>query len=78
MGVYERWILPRLLDLAMRNQLLDHYIESLNRCPYQKFRLRPEEPSRSSYQGLPTAAPWSGDRVGISADSRGAHRADDG
>jgi len=25
MGVYERWILPRLLDLAMRNQLLDHY-----------------------------------------------------
>jgi ubiquinone/menaquinone biosynthesis C-methylase UbiE len=25
MGVYERWILPRLLDLAMRNRLLDHY-----------------------------------------------------
>ena len=25
MGVYERWILPRLLDLAMRNPLLDHY-----------------------------------------------------
>jgi ubiquinone/menaquinone biosynthesis C-methylase UbiE len=25
MGVYERWILPRLLDLVMRNQLLDHY-----------------------------------------------------
>jgi ubiquinone/menaquinone biosynthesis C-methylase UbiE len=23
MGVYERWILPRLLDLAMRNRLLD-------------------------------------------------------
>jgi ubiquinone/menaquinone biosynthesis C-methylase UbiE len=25
MGVYERWVLPRLLDLAMRNRLLDHY-----------------------------------------------------
>jgi ubiquinone/menaquinone biosynthesis C-methylase UbiE len=25
MRVYERWILPRLLDLAMRNRLLDHY-----------------------------------------------------
>ena len=25
MGVYERWIVPRLLDLAMRNRLLDHY-----------------------------------------------------
>src|SRR5260370_1386435 len=25
MGVYERWIVPRLLDLAMRNKLLDHY-----------------------------------------------------
>jgi ubiquinone/menaquinone biosynthesis C-methylase UbiE len=25
MGVYERWILPRLLDVAMRNRLLDHY-----------------------------------------------------
>jgi ubiquinone/menaquinone biosynthesis C-methylase UbiE len=25
MGVYERWMLPRLLDLAMRNRLLDHY-----------------------------------------------------
>ena len=25
MGVYERWILPRLLDLAMRNRLLDHH-----------------------------------------------------
>jgi ubiquinone/menaquinone biosynthesis C-methylase UbiE len=25
MGVYERWILPRLLDLAMRNRLLDQY-----------------------------------------------------
>jgi ubiquinone/menaquinone biosynthesis C-methylase UbiE len=25
MGFYERWIVPRLLDLAMRNQLLDHY-----------------------------------------------------
>src|SRR5271155_3138160 len=27
MGVYERWILPRLLDLAMRNRALDHYRE---------------------------------------------------
>jgi ubiquinone/menaquinone biosynthesis C-methylase UbiE len=25
MGVYEHWIVPRLLDLAMRNRLLDHY-----------------------------------------------------
>ena len=25
MGVYERWIVPRLLDLAMRNRRLDHY-----------------------------------------------------
>jgi len=25
MGVYETWIVPRLLDLAMRNRLLDHY-----------------------------------------------------
>src|SRR5260370_14630924 len=25
MGFYERWIGPRLLDLAMRNRLLDHY-----------------------------------------------------
>ena len=25
MGVYKRWIVPRLLDLAMRNRLLDHY-----------------------------------------------------
>src|SRR6478609_45620 len=25
MGVYERWIVPWLLDLAMRNRLLDHY-----------------------------------------------------
>ena len=25
MGLYERWIVPRLLDLAMRNRLLDHY-----------------------------------------------------
>ena len=25
MGFYERWIVPRLLDLAMRNRLLDHY-----------------------------------------------------
>src|SRR5271169_4159070 len=25
MGVYEGWILPRLLDFAMRNRLLDHY-----------------------------------------------------
>jgi ubiquinone/menaquinone biosynthesis C-methylase UbiE len=24
-GVYERWILPRLLDLSMRNRLLDHH-----------------------------------------------------
>src|SRR5438132_7706648 len=24
-GVYERWILPRLLDLSMRNRLLHHY-----------------------------------------------------
>jgi SAM-dependent methyltransferase len=25
MGVYERWIVPRLLDLAMQNRLLDYY-----------------------------------------------------
>jgi ubiquinone/menaquinone biosynthesis C-methylase UbiE len=25
MGLYERWIVPRLLDLAMRNRLLDRY-----------------------------------------------------
>jgi ubiquinone/menaquinone biosynthesis C-methylase UbiE len=25
MGLYERWIVPRLLDLAMRNRVLDHY-----------------------------------------------------
>jgi ubiquinone/menaquinone biosynthesis C-methylase UbiE len=25
MGLYERWILPRLLDLSMRNRLLDHH-----------------------------------------------------
>ena len=25
MGVYERWILPRLLDLSMPNRLLDDY-----------------------------------------------------
>src|ERR1700730_6940753 len=25
MGVYKRWILPRLLALAMRNRLLDDY-----------------------------------------------------
>jgi ubiquinone/menaquinone biosynthesis C-methylase UbiE len=25
MGFYEHWIVPRLLDLAMRNRLLDHY-----------------------------------------------------
>ncbi len=25
MGLYETWIVPRLLDLAMRNRLLDHY-----------------------------------------------------
>src|SRR5271167_1966163 len=24
-GVYETWIVPRLLDLAMRNRLLGHY-----------------------------------------------------
>src|SRR6267378_1406513 len=24
-GVYERWILPRLLHLSMRSRLLDHY-----------------------------------------------------
>jgi ubiquinone/menaquinone biosynthesis C-methylase UbiE len=24
-GIYERWILPRLLDLAMRNRLPDDY-----------------------------------------------------
>src|ERR1700680_3681327 len=24
LGVYERWLLPRLLDLSMRNRLLDH------------------------------------------------------
>jgi len=24
-GVYERWILPRLLDLSLRHRLLDHY-----------------------------------------------------
>jgi ubiquinone/menaquinone biosynthesis C-methylase UbiE len=25
MGFYEHWIVPRLLDLALRNRLLDHY-----------------------------------------------------
>jgi SAM-dependent methyltransferase len=25
MGLYENWVLPRLLDLAMRNQILDNY-----------------------------------------------------
>jgi ubiquinone/menaquinone biosynthesis C-methylase UbiE len=25
MGVYQRWIVPRLVDLAMRNRLLDDY-----------------------------------------------------
>src|ERR1700756_1063428 len=25
MGFYERWIVPRLLDLAMRNRVLDHF-----------------------------------------------------
>ena len=25
MGFYERWIVPRLLDLAMRNRVLDHH-----------------------------------------------------
>ena len=25
MGFYERWIVPRLLDLAMRNRVLDLY-----------------------------------------------------
>src|SRR6266480_1126047 len=24
-GFYDRWIVPRLLDLAMRNRSLDHY-----------------------------------------------------
>jgi len=27
MGFYERWIVPRLLDLAMRSRVLDHYRE---------------------------------------------------
>jgi SAM-dependent methyltransferase len=27
MGLYERWIVPRLLDLAIRNRLLDRYRE---------------------------------------------------
>ncbi len=27
MGFYEHWIVPRLLDLAMRNRLLDRYRE---------------------------------------------------
>jgi hypothetical protein len=25
MGLYEKWVLPRLLDLAMRNDILDYY-----------------------------------------------------
>jgi hypothetical protein len=25
MGVYQRWIVPRLVDLAMRSRLLDDY-----------------------------------------------------
>ena len=25
MGLYENWVLPRLLDLAMRNHVLDGY-----------------------------------------------------
>jgi hypothetical protein len=25
MGVYQHWIVPRLIDLAMRNRLLDYY-----------------------------------------------------
>ena len=25
MGLYENWVLPRLLDLAMRNRVLDAY-----------------------------------------------------
>src|SRR5438874_10972551 len=25
MGLYTNWVLPRLLDLAMRNEALDHY-----------------------------------------------------
>lgn len=29
MGVYQRWIVPRLVDSAMRNQLLDHYREEV-------------------------------------------------
>jgi ubiquinone/menaquinone biosynthesis C-methylase UbiE len=28
MGLYENWVLPRLLDLAMRNQILDNYRHS--------------------------------------------------
>jgi ubiquinone/menaquinone biosynthesis C-methylase UbiE len=28
MGLYENWVLPRLLDLAMRNQILDTYRHS--------------------------------------------------
>jgi len=31
MGVYERWILASLLDLSMRNQLLDHYRQRRSR-----------------------------------------------
>ena len=27
MGFYDRWIVPRLLDLAMRSRVLDHYRE---------------------------------------------------
>ena len=27
MGFYERWIVPRLLDLAMRNRVLDPYCQ---------------------------------------------------
>ena len=30
MGVYERWILPRLLDLAVRNRSLHHYRQQTN------------------------------------------------
>ena len=30
MGFYERWIVPRLLELAMQNRLLDHYRHQTN------------------------------------------------
>jgi hypothetical protein len=31
MGFYERWIVPRLLDLAMRNQVLDLIVNGRSR-----------------------------------------------